>query len=74
MLSPDKKKIKMVSIPGTEGCFLFHAWSERIPFVCQQVNLSTRPEKFVGSQAIWDQAEQALKAALQRKVGQLYGS
>lgn len=32
-----------------------------------EVNLSTRPDKFVGSEAIWEQAEQALKAALQRK-------
>ncbi|KAI7835328.1 hypothetical protein COHA_010768 [Chlorella ohadii] len=32
-----------------------------------EVNLSTRPDKFVGSQDIWEQAEQALKAALQRK-------
>lgn len=40
-------------------------------FVCclwVQVNLSTRPDKFVGSPAIWDQAEAALKAALQQKV------
>ena len=33
-----------------------------------QVNLSTRPEKFVGAQEIWDQAEHALKAALRQKV------
>ncbi|KAI3434559.1 hypothetical protein D9Q98_002632 [Chlorella vulgaris] len=32
-----------------------------------EVNLSTRPDKFVGSPAIWDQAEAALKAALQQK-------
>lgn len=33
-----------------------------------QVNLSTRPDKFVGSTQIWDQAEAALKSALLRKV------
>ncbi|PRW20597.1 threonine--tRNA chloroplastic mitochondrial 2 [Chlorella sorokiniana] len=32
-----------------------------------EVNLSTRPDKFVGSEEIWEQAEQALKGALQRK-------
>ncbi|EFN51790.1 hypothetical protein CHLNCDRAFT_56367 [Chlorella variabilis] len=37
------------------------------PRPCLQVNLSTRPDKFVGSPEIWDQAEHALKAALQRK-------
>jgi len=36
-----------------------------------QVNLSTRPEKFVGSEEIWDQAEADLKAALQRKAGRV---
>lgn len=33
-----------------------------------QVNLSTRPDKFVGSMDIWEQAEAALKSALQHKA------
>jgi threonyl-tRNA synthetase len=36
-----------------------------------EVELSTRPEKFVGEIAIWDQAEAALKAALE-EYGQVY--
>jgi len=36
-----------------------------------EVELSTRPEKFVGEVAIWDQAEQALKEALE-EYGQNY--
>ena len=34
-----------------------------------QVNLSTRPEKYVGDQEIWERAEGALKSALEHKVG-----
>lgn len=36
-------------------------------FVDFSVNLSTRPEKFVGSLEIWDRAESALKKALEDK-------
>lgn len=32
-----------------------------------EVNLSTRPEKYVGSTEIWEEAEGALKSALQQK-------
>jgi len=32
-----------------------------------QVYLSTRPEKFVGSEEVWEKAEGALRAALERK-------
>ncbi|WP_019501919.1 threonine--tRNA ligase [Pseudanabaena sp. PCC 6802] len=32
-----------------------------------EVNLSTRPEKYVGSEQIWDKATQALRDALDRK-------
>jgi hypothetical protein len=32
-----------------------------------EINLSTRPEKFVGEDAIWDTAEAALKEALDAK-------
>ena len=32
-----------------------------------QVNLSTRPDKSVGSDAIWQQAEDALREALDSK-------
>ena len=36
-------------------------------FIWRQVNLSTRPEKSVGSDAIWVQAEDALREALDGK-------
>jgi threonyl-tRNA synthetase len=32
-----------------------------------EVNLSTRPEKYVGSEEIWDKATEALRQALQKK-------
>ena len=37
-----------------------------------EINLSTRPEKYVGDDAIWDTAEAALKEALAAK-GWSYG-
>ena len=36
-------------------------------FVDYEINLSTRPEKYVGSDAIWEQSEKALQEALQMK-------
>ncbi|MGQ9865591.1 MAG: threonine--tRNA ligase [Pseudanabaenaceae cyanobacterium] len=36
-------------------------------FADYEVNLSTRPEKYVGSDAIWDKATQALRQALDQK-------
>jgi len=39
----------------------------RFGFTDYEINLSTRPEKSVGSDEIWDKAEDALKAALVRK-------
>lgn len=35
-----------------------------------QINLSTRPEKYVGSDDIWQKAEASLVEALELKVGQ----
>jgi len=39
----------------------------RFGFDSYEINLSTRPEKSVGSDEIWEKAETALKGALQRK-------
>ena len=38
-----------------------------------EINLSTRPEKSVGDDAIWERAESALRKALTAKVGDVSG-
>ena len=66
-------EVSSVGMPAQDAQALMasqHNINMRRPLMAPrcQVNLSTRPDKFVGSEAIWGQAEQALKAALQRKV------
>lgn len=57
-------QVAMACQQGVDACIVCAATQ----LLGCQVNLSTRPDKFVGSERIWDQAEQALKAALLRKV------
>lgn len=39
----------------------------RFGFEEYEMNLSTRPEKFVGSDSIWEMSEASLKTALEQK-------